>query len=199
MDNDTTEIISLPEKTEEISTDKIDINDIINNINEKLSLDDNIKQNVSVIFSENPELLKFLQIIDQQLIDKAEDEKLVEALKLHNEELKSQKIELEINFEQKSHNFEKRNEELLIEARKFKDIVDTERKENVERDEKFAELKQKFSDIQTKLIKSKQDMITIKGNNDRIEAEKRDLMSVIDKKSKEIENLNGIVFLLKYI
>jgi len=98
MDNDTTEIISLPEKTEEISTDKIDINDIINNINEKLSLDDNIKQNVSVIFSENPELLKFLQIIDQQLIDKAEDEKLVEALKLHNEELKSQKIELEINF-----------------------------------------------------------------------------------------------------
>jgi len=67
------------------------------------------------------------------------------------------------------------------------------------KDEKFAELKQKFSDIQTKLIKSKQDMITIKGNNDRIEAEKRDLMSVIDKKSKEIENLNGIVFLLKYI
>jgi len=35
-------------------------------------------------------------------------------------------------------------------------------------------------------------MINIKANNDRTEAEKKDLLSEIDKKSKEIENLNGI-------
>jgi len=52
-------------------------------------------------------------------------------------------------------------------------------------------MKQKYNDAQTKLIKIKQEMITIKANSDRTEAEKRDLLSVIDKKSKEIENVNG--------
>jgi len=100
METESKENIPLPEEisTEEISTDKLNIDDILNSINEKLSLDDNIKQNISNIFSEKPELVNFLQIIDQQLIDKTEDEKLVEELKLHYEELKSQKVELEINF-----------------------------------------------------------------------------------------------------
>ncbi|ORY41167.1 hypothetical protein LY90DRAFT_34624 [Neocallimastix californiae] len=187
METESKENIPLPEEisTEEISTDKLNIDDILNSINEKLSLDDNIKQNISNIFSEKPELVNFLQIIDQQLIDKTEDEKLVEELKLHYEELKSQKVELEINFEQKSHNFEKRNEELLIEAKKYKDLVETTKKEYAEKDEKFEELKQKFSDVQTKLIKSKQDMINIKANNDRTEAEKKDLLSEIDKNQRK--------------
>jgi len=168
----------------------ITVDAILNRINEKLSLDSNLKQNVSTLVGDNVEWLEFLQIIDQQLEDKIEDEKLVENLKLYNEELKSQKVELEINFEQKSHNFEKRNEELLIEAKKFKDLVDTTKKENIEKDEQFTEMKRKFNDAQTKLIKAKQEMITIKANNDRTEAEKRDLMSVIDKKTAEIESSN---------
>jgi len=55
-------------------------------------------------------------------------------------------------------------------------------------------MKRKFNDAQTKLIKAKQEMITIKANNDRTEAEKRDLMSVIDKKTAEIESSNGNYF-----
>jgi len=195
MDADATEVIILPEETtEEVdntsSKQLITVDAILNRINEKLSLDSNLKQNVSTLVGDNVEWLEFLQIIDQQLEDKIEDEKLVENLKLYNEELKSQKVELEINFEQKSHNFEKRNEELLIEAKKFKDLVDTTKKENIEKDEQFTEMKRKFNDAQTKLIKAKQEMITIKANNDRTEAEKRDLMSVIDKKTAEIESSN---------
>jgi len=103
MDADATEVIILPEETtEEVdntsSKQPITIDAILNNINEKLSLDSNLKQNVSTLIGDNVEWLEFLQIIDQQLEDKIEDEKLVENLKLYNEELKSQKVELEINF-----------------------------------------------------------------------------------------------------
>jgi len=104
MDTDETEVIKLPEETtEEVVDDTsskqpITIDFIINSINEKLSLDSNLKQTISTLVGDNTEWLEFLQIIDHQLEDKIEDEKLVENLKLYNEELKSQKVELEINF-----------------------------------------------------------------------------------------------------
>jgi len=101
MDTDETEVIVLPEEgeVETSSSKQMNVDELINSINEKLSLDDATKQTILELLTlEKPEFIEFLKIIDHQLVDKIEDEKLVEDLKLYNEELKSQKVELEINF-----------------------------------------------------------------------------------------------------